>query len=166
MSLQDVLKRSCSFVSKSGSNKFSSDGSTTENNGSSEAKPIYDDPPADNVTCAVNNESTTQPSPSVSNDLTTAERKAKPPNHQRTIDIRKVLIMVIIAGTFSITFLMALTFGYVFAIRDLQDYNSIDEYIALFSCYRLYFINYCLNLTVYFAFDRRFRDEVIKLLKC
>ena len=167
MSLQGALKRSCTFVSKSNSNnKFTSDGSTTENNGSSEVRPIDDDPPADNVTCADNNESTTQPSPSVSNDLTTADRKAKPPNHPRTIDIRKVLIMVIIAGTFSVTFLMALTFGYVFAIRDLQDYNSIDEYIALFSCYRFYFINYCLNPTVYFAFDRRFRDEVIKLLKC
>ena len=79
---------------------------------------------------------------------------------------RKVLIMVIIAGTFSVTFIMALSFGYVFALRDLKDYNSVDEYIVLFSCYRFYFINYCLNPMVYFAFDRRFREEVLKFLAC
>ena len=98
---------------------------------------------------------------SVSNDTTSSMQ-----NQQRPIDIRKVLIMVIIAGTFSVTFIMALSFGYVFALRDLKDYNSVDEYIVLFSCYRFYFINYCLNPMVYFAFDRRFREEVMKFLVC
>ena len=80
------------------------------------------------------------------------------------INIRKVLIMVIIAGTFSITFIMALTFGYVFAVRDYNDYSSINELILLFCCYRFYFINYAMNPVVYFSLDRQFRKEVLRLL--
>ena len=83
----------------------------------------------------------------------------------RRIDIRKVLIMVIIAGTFSVTFLMALTFGYVFAMRDYQDYNSVGELVALFCCYRFYFINYALNPVVYFVLDGCFRKEVLRLFR-
>ena len=83
----------------------------------------------------------------------------------KPIQIRKVLIMVIIAGTFSVTFIMALTFGYVFAVRDYQDYHSLGEIILLFCCYRFYFINYALNPVVYFTLDRTFRREVFKQLK-
>ena len=83
----------------------------------------------------------------------------------KPIQIRKVLIMVIIAGTFSVTFIMALTFGYVFAVRDYQDYHSLGEIILLFCCYRFYFINYALNPVVYFTLDRTFRREVFKQLR-
>ena len=84
----------------------------------------------------------------------------------KAIQIRKVLIMVIIAGTFSVTFIMALTFGYVFAVRGYQDYRSLGELVLLFCCYRFYFINYALNPVVYFTLDIAFRREVFKLLKC
>ena len=176
-SIQDALKRSHSFVSKSSSDKLCSDGSTTEktdisgnsvsesNETSSVRKPTDEALSDSNATDDDKHHTMNELSPSDSNDPASAKRKTIQ-NQQRPIDIRKVLIMVIIAGTFSVTFLMALAFGYVFAIFDLQDYGSVDEYIALFTCYRLYFINYCLNPTVYFAFDRRFRDEVIKLLTC
>ena len=73
--------------------------------------------------------------------------------------------MVIIAGTFSVTFIMALTFGYAFAVRDYQDYHSLGEIILLFCCYRFYFINYALNPVVYFTLDRTFRREVFKQLR-
>ena len=76
--------------------------------------------------------------------------------------IRTVLIMVIVAGTFSITFLMGLTFGYVFALRKYEEFSSIGELVFLFACYRLYFLNYCMNPVVYFALDRRFRNEVFE----
>ena len=82
------------------------------------------------------------------------------------INVRKVLIMVIIAGTFSVTFLMALTFGYVFAIRNYADYGSVNELVVLFVCYRFYFINYAMNSVVYFALDPCFRREVLKLISC
>ena len=81
----------------------------------------------------------------------------------RTIPTRKVLIMVIIAGTFSVTFLMALTFGYVFALRNYDDYHSLAEIIILFCCYRFYFINYALNPIVYFILDISFRKEILKI---
>lgn len=77
--------------------------------------------------------------------------------------IRTVIIMVIIAGTFSVTFLMGLSFGYVFALRTYSDYASIGELVFLFACYRLYFINYALNPVVYFSLDRQFRKEVMKV---
>ena len=191
---QEVLNRSRSFTSNSSSSKLCSGGSTlektkpgseneiSENNvsaikpsfeisydSSSEIKATNDIPPGSNVTDDDKRRKTmtTLPQPdSTDSAPVLATTVARQPSQQRTIDIRKVLIMVIIAGTFSVTFLMALTFGYVFAIRGLDDYSSVDEYIALFSCYRFYFINYCLNPTVYFAFDRRFREEVIKLLTC
>ena len=76
--------------------------------------------------------------------------------------IRSVLIMVIIAGTFSMTFLMGLSFGYVFALRTYGDYSSLGEIVFLFACYRLYFLNYAMNPVVYFVLDKRFRKEVIK----
>lgn len=79
--------------------------------------------------------------------------------------IRKVIIMVIIAGTFSVTFLMGLTFGYIFAIRDYTDYSSVEELLVLFACYRLYFINYALNPVIYFSLDRQFRREVFKVFE-
>ena len=71
--------------------------------------------------------------------------------------------MVIVAGTFSITFMMGLAFGYVFALRKYEDYSSIGELVFLFACYRLYFLNYCMNPVVYFALDRRFRKEVFEI---
>ena len=82
------------------------------------------------------------------------------------ISVRRVLIMVVIAGTFSITFLMSLTFGYVFAIRNYGDYGSVSELVILFVCYRFYFINYAMNSVVYFALDTCFRREVLKLIRC
>ena len=84
--------------------------------------------------------------------------------HTRPIQIKKVLIMVIIAGIFSVTFIMALTFGYIFALRDYQDYSSLGEMVMFFGCYRFYFINYALNPIVYFSLDTQFRKNVIKQL--
>ena len=80
--------------------------------------------------------------------------------------IRKVAIMVVIAGVFSITFFMALAFGYVFAVRDYGDFSSTSDLVVLFCCYRFYFINYSLNPCVYFALDRKFRKEVKRLFSC
>ena len=77
--------------------------------------------------------------------------------------IRTVLIMAIVAGTFSVTFIMGLAFGYVFALRKYEDFSSIRELVFLFACYRLYFLNYCMNPMVYFALDRQFRKEVFKV---
>ena len=80
--------------------------------------------------------------------------------------IRKVAIMVVIAGAFSITFFMALAFGYVFAVRDYGDFSSTSDLVVLFCCYRFYFINYSLNPLVYFALDGKFRKEVKRLFTC
>ena len=43
--------------------------------------------------------------------------------------------MVIIAGAFSMKFLVALAFGYVFAVRDFGDFSSMGD-IVLY-CYSL-----------------------------
>ena len=80
--------------------------------------------------------------------------------------IRKIAIMVVIAGAFTITFFMALTFGYVFAVRDYGDFSSIRDLVVLFCCYRIYFLNYSLNPLVYFALDGKFRKEVKRLVAC
>ena len=87
-------------------------------------------------------------------------------SHLTPAQIRKVIIMVIIAGTFSLTFIMALTFGYVFALRDYKDYSSISDIVLMFCCYRFYFINYALNPVVYFALDSCFRKEVMRIIFC
>ena len=84
----------------------------------------------------------------------------------KTIPVRKVVIMAILSGTFAVTFLLAQVFGYSFAIRGYNDYSSLSELRLFFFWYRLYFINYCLNPVVYFALDRQFRKEVIKILRC
>lgn len=76
--------------------------------------------------------------------------------------IRNVVIMLIIAGSFSLTFFVGLSFGYVFAIRDYRDFTSVEELIVMFVCYRFYFINYALNPVVYFILDRYYREEVLK----
>ena len=80
--------------------------------------------------------------------------------------IRKVAIMVIIAGAFSMTFLVALAFGYIFAVRDFGDFSSMGDIVMLFCCYRFYFINYSLNPLVYFILDSKFRKHVKTLLSC
>ena len=87
-------------------------------------------------------------------------------SHLTPAQIRKVIIMVIISGTFSLTFIMALTFGYVFALRDYKDYSSINDIVLMFCCYRFYFINYALNPVVYFALDSCFRKEVTRIIFC
>ena len=100
---------------------------------------------------------------------TTLERHTKSSPTLSGTQIRAVLIMVIIAGIFSVTFLMGLSFGYVFALRTYEDYASLGELAFLFACYRLYFINYALNPVVYFTLDRRFRKEVLEIftfVKC
>ena len=89
-----------------------------------------------------------------------------PVSHLTPAQIRKVIIMVIIAGTFSLTFIMALTFGYVFALRDYKEYSSISDIVLMFCCYRFYFINYALNPVVYFALDSCFRKEVMRIVFC
>lgn len=101
----------------------------------------------------------------VSRDSVIANRQLKrsPPCQLSSAQIRKAVIMVILAGTFSVTFLMGLSFGYVFAFRDFKDFPSIGEMVWLFACYRLYFANYALNFIVYFILDRAFRSEVFKL---
>lgn len=86
-----------------------------------------------------------------------------PKSQLSSYQVRTVLIMVIVAGTFSVTFMMGLAFGYVFALRKYEDYSSIGELVFLFACYRLYFLNYCMNPVVYFALDRQFRKEVFKI---
>ena len=80
--------------------------------------------------------------------------------------IRKVLIMAIISGTFSVTFIMGLVFGYLFATRNNDDYSSFSELVIMFACYRFYFINYALNPVVYFNLDLEFRRKVFKLFSC
>ena len=80
--------------------------------------------------------------------------------------IRKVAIMVIIAGVFSLTFFMAMAFGYVFAVRDYGDFRSTNDFVVFFCCYRFYFINYSLNPFVYFILDGKFRKQVKTLLTC
>ena len=77
--------------------------------------------------------------------------------------VRTVLILAIVAGTFSVTFMMGLAFGYVFALRKYEDFSSIGELVFLFACYRLYFLNYCMNPVVYFVLDRQFRKEVFNV---
>ena len=79
--------------------------------------------------------------------------------------IRKSVIMVILAGAFSVTFLMGLSFGYVLAFRDYKDFSSIGEIVGLFACYRLYFANYALNFLVYINLDKAFRSEVLSLFR-
>ena len=88
---------------------------------------------------------------------------ARPKSQLSAYQIRTVLIMVIVAGTFSVTFMMGLAFGYVFALRKYEDYSSIGELVFFFACYRLYFLNYCMNPVVYFVLDRQFRREVLKV---
>ena len=80
--------------------------------------------------------------------------------------IRKVAIMVILAGTFSVTFFLALGLGYVFAIRDFDEYESLRFLVIYFCMYRFYFINYCLNPVVYFVLDGQFRKGVKELFAC
>lgn len=110
---------------------------------------------------------TTHSQSTISEETTSTRQRAKYSHRQAApVQIRKVLIMVIIAGTFSVTFLMALTFGYVFAIRNYGDYSSVSELVVLFCCYRFYFINYAMNPIVYFALDPCFRREVLVLLSC
>ena len=148
-----ALKSSNSSSGTSGTNTSSS-GTTTTSENLSESTDTNTDTNPTMIKLSI----------SPSNDTT--HRTGTSKNQQRPIKISKVKMMVIIAGTFSVTFIMALTFGYVFALRDLQDYKSVGEYITLFSCYRFYFINYCMNPVVYFIFDRRFRAEMKKLIGC
>ena len=110
----------------------------------------------------VPSDDTTRPS----NDYAACSQEstpARPKSHLSAYQIRTVLIMVIVAGTFAVTFMMGLAFGYVFALRKYEDYSSIGELVFLFACYRLYFLNYCMNHVVYFALDRQFRREVFKV---
>lgn len=78
--------------------------------------------------------------------------------------IRKAVIMVVLAGIFSVTFLMGLSFGYVFVVRQYKDFASLGEIVRLFACYRIYFANYALNPIVYLILDSSFRGEVLKVL--
>ena len=84
-------------------------------------------------------------------------------SHLSRHEIRTVLIMLIIAGTFSVTFLLGLSLGYIFATRTYSNYSSTSELLLFFAFYRLYFINYAMNPVVYFALDRHFHQETIKL---
>ena len=77
---------------------------------------------------------------------------------------RKAVIMAILSGAFAVTFIMGLSFGYVFALRDYSDYKSLREIVVLFACYRVYFANYALNPIVYLILDRCFRREVCRML--
>ena len=87
-------------------------------------------------------------------------------SHISAAVIRKIITMVIIAATFSATFILGLSFGYVFAIRSNSDFSSNMELVTYFALYRFYFINYALNSVVYFSLDKRFREEVVKFLSC
>ena len=80
--------------------------------------------------------------------------------------IRKVVIMVILSGTFAVTFLLGQVFGYTFAIRGFKDFGSLYELRLLFTFDRLYFLNYAINPVVYFALDRHFRTETFALVRC
>ena len=88
------------------------------------------------------------------------------PSQLTSSQIRKVVIMVIISGSFAVTFLLGQVLGYTFAIRWFNHYTSLNEMRSLFICYRLYFINYSFNAIVHFALDRTFRKEVMALLRC
>ena len=92
----------------------------------------------------------------------------KPPRNSQLNPkrIRKVVIMVTIAGVFALTFLIALAFGYVFAVRNITGYNSMSDIVILFCFYRFYFINYSLNPLVYFILDSKFRKHVKASLTC
>ena len=79
-------------------------------------------------------------------------------------EIRKAVILVILAGTFSVTFTVGLSFGYVFAAYTFKDFASIDEMVKLFSCYKFYYTNYALNSVVCLILDRSYRSEVFKLV--
>ena len=96
--------------------------------------------------------------------LITTVNNSRPTLRTTPIQVRKVVIMVVIAGTFSMTFLLALAFGYVFALRNFHDYSSTKELLLLFCFYRFYFINYAMNPVVYFCLDLTYRKELIKLL--
>ena len=82
------------------------------------------------------------------------------------VQIRKVIIMVILSGTFAFTFLLGQIFGYTFAVRGFEDYDSLEELRLLYTFDRLYFVNYAINPIVYFALDKNFRKEVTNLFRC
>lgn len=82
------------------------------------------------------------------------------------VQIRKVITMVILSGTFAVTFMLGQIVGYYFAVRGFEDYASLRELQLLFTMDRLYFINYALNPLVYFTLDRHFRTETIALFQC
>lgn len=99
--------------------------------------------------------------------MTKRNGNKKPPASQLTPRrIRKVTIMVILTGTFSVTFFLASGIGYVFAVRDFDEYESLKHLVIFFCMYRFYFINYCLNPVVYFVLDERFRKGVKELMTC
>ena len=77
--------------------------------------------------------------------------------------LRSVFMMVIITGTFAITYILGFSFGFIFALWRFSDFDSLGDLAFMFSFYRLYFINYAINPIIYFAMDMRFRQEVIKL---
>ena len=81
------------------------------------------------------------------------------------VQIRKVIIMAILSGTFAVTFMLGQVVGYYFAVRGFEDYASLRELQLLFTMDRLYFINYALNPLVYFTLDRHFRKETITLFQ-
>ena len=101
-----------------------------------------------------------------SSERNTANRQSRRPRRFRlsTSEIRRAVIMVVLAGTFSLTFLMGLSFGYVFALRSINDFGSVDEIVQLFACYKFYYSNYALNSIVYLILDRTFRTEIFKLI--
>ena len=102
-----------------------------------------------------------------SNERNNANRQSKRSRRFKlsSSQIRKAVIMVILAGTFSVAFIMGLSFGYVFAIRDYKDFASVEEIVQLFVCYKFYYSNYAFNWIVYLILDRMFRSEVFKLFR-
>ena len=102
-----------------------------------------------------------------SNSIAKHNGDKKPSASQLTPNrIPKVTIMVILAGTFSVTFFLAIGIGYVFAVRDFDEYESLSHLVIFFCMYRFYFINYCLNPVVYFVLDGQFRKGVKDLITC
>ena len=102
-----------------------------------------------------------------SSDRNMDNRQSRRPSRRfrlSTTEIRRAVIMVVLAGMFSLTFLMGLSFGYVFVLRDYEDFASFEEIVQLFVCYKFYYSNYALNSIVYLILDRTFRTEVFKLL--
>ena len=103
----------------------------------------------------------------ISNNSSAANRQSTGYRQGRSTlslsEIRKAVILVILAGTFSATFTMGLSLGYVFATHSYKDFASINEMVALFSCYKFYYINYALNSIVCLILDRSYRSEVFKL---